>query len=108
MASCFELDLGTLAFQESVTECAFGLGWDGVRPAGDGGVHGGSSCAGSPAVAAPWIGVCGSCSLSCAMPLVARERTAASNVRKILVEFKQRFMENSRLWLDMAFYVSTG
>ncbi len=99
MASCFELDLGGLAFQESVTECAFGLTCDGARPAaeeiGEGHAHGGTSCVGGAVAATPLVGACGSCSLTCAIPLVARERTTASNVAKILIPFKKRLMDNS-------------
>lgn len=97
MASCFELDLGRLAFQESVTECALGLTWDGARPlAGLGAVdaHGGTSCVGGVVAAIPMVGACGRCPLTWAMPLTARVRTAASNAPRILIGFEERLIAN--------------
>lgn|SRR5208282_578916 len=101
MASCFELDLGTLAFQESVTECVLGLTCDGAPPAeelGEGDAQGGASCADGAVVATPLVGACGSCSLTCAMPLIARERNAASNAPRTLSGFEQRFMKIVPSW----------
>lgn len=94
MASCWELDLGTLAFHESVTECAFGSTGDDALSAealDTADAHGGTTCADAAASAAPFVEAR---PLTWAMPLIGRERTAASVIPRILIGFEERLTDN--------------
>src|SRR5580658_2811667 len=101
MASCCELDLGTLAFHESVTECALGLTLAGTCPAeelDEVDAHGGTSCASGTALASPWVGACGRCPPTWAMLLMAREPntpTTTSILPHILIGFDEYLIDNT-------------